>query len=71
MCVSMCVQVVTGLDNPRVEHPGTEWFTSLSTKNVKCYKRAVLTGAFGYVVRATGRHRTLCSRLCSQRLSGK
>ena len=48
-----CVrQVCTGLKNPRVEYPASPWGQSLSKTNVQCFKKAVLTGAFGYVVRA-------------------
>jgi hypothetical protein len=46
------LEVSTGLRSPRVETPSTQWTKSLSPRSVQCFKRAVMTGAFGQVVRA-------------------
>ena len=45
-------EVVTGLDVPPFESATTPFGQTLDKSHVKCYKRAVLTGAIGYVVRS-------------------
>ncbi len=46
------LEVATGLSKPRVETPKTPWGAALSPKNLQCWKKAILTGTFGQVVRA-------------------
>ena len=40
----------TGVRQPRVEHDGSAWAAPLNSANIACFRRAVLTGAFGFVV---------------------
>ena len=55
------LEVVSGVVNPRVEHGKSEWTKALSRQNVACFKHAMITGTFGFVVRVSLCCRTSCS----------
>jgi hypothetical protein len=44
-------QALLGFDG-RVEYSDGEWWSQLSSTNVRCFRRAVATGPMAYVVRA-------------------
>jgi hypothetical protein len=61
-------QALLGFDG-RVEYTDGEWWSQLSSTNVRCFRRAVISGVFPYVVRrAVANCRATACVLCCDAL---